>query len=48
MGVVEESLRAAHRIADDVEETLHERFGPDCTVTVHVEPEGQVEEEGEE
>jgi cation diffusion facilitator family transporter len=31
-------LKEAHAIADDVEHSLHDHFGPDCTVTVHVEP----------
>lgn len=39
IGVGEATLREAHAVADHVEQTLHERFGPDCTVTVHIEPE---------
>jgi len=38
ISVATEGLREAHRIADHVEQALHDRFGPDCTVTVHVEP----------
>lgn len=37
-----DSLREAHHVSEHVEQSLHDTFGPDCTVTVHIEPLGIV------
>lgn len=36
-----QSLPEAHEVAEHVEQALRDRFGPDCTVTVHMEPDGE-------
>jgi len=38
IAVEDQPLSQAHSIADHVEQSLRDHFGPDCTVTVHIEP----------